>query len=183
MGKAVATAIEQMVIKIAIVQPLMQALQTSIGGSGGLASLLGLGGGVNANGSIAGAVGPTSVGGAPLVSLPGYADGTDSAPGGWSTVGERGPEKMYVPPRAQIIPHGPSPSASVVNVAVHNYGNDNVSVNSTQNANGGIDLKLLVGQAAAKSAATPGAALNRVMTDSLGSKQRLARPFSGSQLA
>jgi hypothetical protein len=70
MGKAIVTAIEQMIIKIAVVQPLMQALQNSIGGTG-LSSLLGLGGAVTASGSIAGAVGPTSVGGAALVGLHG----------------------------------------------------------------------------------------------------------------
>src|SRR5258708_38627692 len=93
MGKAVATAIEQMVIKIAIVQPLMQALQTSIGGSGGLASLLGLGGGVNANGSIAGAVGPTAGGGAPLGSPAGEGGGDERAAGGRATVGGGRPGK------------------------------------------------------------------------------------------
>src|SRR5258708_36785710 len=104
MGKAVATAIEQMVIKIAIVQPLMQALQTSIGGSGGLASLLGLGGGVNANGSNAGAVGPTSGGRAPLVSAPRQADGPRYPPGGWAPLAERGPERVLGPPSPAHIP-------------------------------------------------------------------------------
>ncbi|WP_128917232.1 hypothetical protein [Bradyrhizobium nanningense] len=73
-------------------------------GGGGLLGLLGIGGGgVNANGSIAGAVGPTSVGGAPLVGA--FASGTDSAPGGLSLVGENGPELMNVPRGAQIIPN------------------------------------------------------------------------------
>jgi len=74
MGKMIVAAIEQMIIKITIVQPLMQALQNTIGGGGGigggLLGLLGLGGGapgVTAGGAIVGAVGPTSVGGAPLV--------------------------------------------------------------------------------------------------------------------
>lgn len=35
----------------------------------------------------------------------GYADGTNNARGGWSMVGERGPEAMYVPSGAQIIPN------------------------------------------------------------------------------
>lgn len=43
-----------------------------------------------------------------------------------------------------------------------------------QNANGGIDIEVAIAQIAAKSAATPGGAVNRVLTDSLGSKQRLA---------
>lgn len=35
----------------------------------------------------------------------GYANGTNNAPGGWSWVGERGPELMYVPRGASIIPN------------------------------------------------------------------------------
>lgn len=35
----------------------------------------------------------------------GYADGTSFASGGWSWVGERGKELMYVPRGAQIVPH------------------------------------------------------------------------------
>lgn len=83
---------------------------SSNGGVGGLAGLIANafgGGGVNANGSIAGAIGPTSVGGAPLV---GFADGTDGAPGGPAIVGENGPEIMNVPRGAQIIPNDVSRS-------------------------------------------------------------------------
>jgi hypothetical protein len=43
-----------------------------------------------------------------------------------------------------------------------------------QNANGGIDIEIAIAQIAAKNAATPGGALNRVLTDNLGSRQRLA---------
>jgi hypothetical protein len=35
-----------------------------------------------------------------------YASGTSYAPGGWSMVGENGPELMNVPKGAQILPHG-----------------------------------------------------------------------------
>ena len=42
---------------------------------------------------------------APLSKLFGFADGTNSAPGGWSVVGEKGPELMNVPRGAQIIPN------------------------------------------------------------------------------
>lgn len=38
--------------------------------------------------------------------LPGFASGTDSAPGGLSLVGEHGPELMNVPKGAQIVPNG-----------------------------------------------------------------------------
>lgn len=76
------------------------------GSSGGvLSSLFGGGftGAVNANGSIAGAVGPTSVGGAPLVGA--FASGTDFAPGGMSLVGEHGPELLNIPRGSQVIPN------------------------------------------------------------------------------
>ena len=68
LATAVEKSIEQMIIKITIVEPLMRALQSSISGSG-ILGLLGLGGapGVASDGSILGALGPTSVGGAPLV--------------------------------------------------------------------------------------------------------------------
>jgi hypothetical protein len=77
----------------------------STGGSGGFfASIFGSPtGAVNANGSIAGAAGPTSVGGAPLVGA--FASGTDNAPGGMSLVGENGPEIMNIPKGAQVIPN------------------------------------------------------------------------------
>ena len=80
--------------------------RSAFGGAsgGGLLGLLGLGGsGINANGSISGAVGATSVGGAPLVGA--FAGGTNYAPGGMSLVGENGPEIMNVPRGAQIIPN------------------------------------------------------------------------------
>jgi hypothetical protein len=35
----------------------------------------------------------------------GFAAGTDSAPGGWAVVGEKGPEIMYVPKGATVIPN------------------------------------------------------------------------------
>ncbi|PDT68575.1 hypothetical protein CO683_15315 [Bradyrhizobium ottawaense] len=74
------------------------------GGGGGLLGLLGIGGGgVNANGSISGAIGPTSVGGAPLVGA--FASGTNFAPGGMSLVGENGPELLNIPRGSQVIPN------------------------------------------------------------------------------
>lgn len=70
---------------------------------GNAASSLGFGGGINANGSIAGAVGATSVGGAPLV---GYAGGTNYAPGGLAMVNEGGRgEIIDLPSGSRVIPH------------------------------------------------------------------------------
>lgn len=71
MGLAVLKTIEQMIIKISIVQPLMAAFQNTVNSTGIFGSLFGFSGAVNANGSISGALGPTSVGGAPLVGLHG----------------------------------------------------------------------------------------------------------------
>ncbi len=51
---------------------------------------------------ITGSVSYTQGSGAPLMH---NAEGTDFSPGGLSWVGERGPEIMYIPRGAQIIPH------------------------------------------------------------------------------
>ncbi len=40
--------------------------------------------------------------------VPGFAGGVQDYAGGWATVGERGPETMYVPPHANIYPTGSS---------------------------------------------------------------------------
>lgn len=70
MSKIILRAIEEMIIKLMIVGPLMRSLQGGLSGSLGLGSLLGGGAAsVTAAGSIAGAFGPTSVGGVPLVGL------------------------------------------------------------------------------------------------------------------
>lgn len=100
MGTSILKDIEQMVIKLLIVQPLMQGLQ---GGAGGIFSFLGLGGtnAIAAGGVVPGAVGATSVGGAALH----FAAGTDNAPGGMSLVGENGPEILNIPRGAQVIPN------------------------------------------------------------------------------
>lgn len=144
MGLAVVKAIEQMIIKLYVVTPLMQALQAALGVFGP-------------------AIGPTSINGAPL---PKFASGTDSAPGGWSIVGENGPELMKVPAGARILPNGVAPSSggggTQVNVNVMNYGNDNVSVSQKQNSGGGLDLEVLIGQAAASQMAKKGSALRQV---------------------
>jgi phage-related tail protein len=43
------------------------------------------------------------------VSFPMFADGTDSAPGGLSIVGERGPEIVNLPKGSQVFPNGKMP--------------------------------------------------------------------------
>lgn len=141
MESAIVKAIEQMIIKITIVEPLMRSLQSAASGLG-IGNLFGSAGtgAINANGSIAGAIGPTSVGGAPLV---GFADGTDNAPGGWSMVGERGPERMYVPPGAQIIPNGGRASNDnggnrTPNIIINNH--TDATPTTATNSNGDITI-------------------------------------------
>jgi len=50
--------------------------------------------------------------------VPGYASGVQDAPGGWATIGERGPETMFVPPHASIYPTGSGAGATTVNIFI-----------------------------------------------------------------
>ena len=108
MGLAIVKAIEQMIIKVTIVEPMMRSLQNTIGG-GSLFSVLGLGGATASVGATSAVAGASSgmMGG---ISFPMFADGTDGAPGGWSVVGERGPEIVNLPRGAQVLPNGKMPS-------------------------------------------------------------------------
>jgi hypothetical protein len=178
MAVSVLQSIEQMIIKIMIVQPLMQALQASVSGAGGMLGLFGLGGAAS-TGTTSAVAGASSgmMGGVPF---PMFASGTDSAPGGWSIVGEKGPELMKLPQGAQILPNGRSPgndnggSQLQVNVTLVENPSAQGAVSQRKNNNGGVDIEIAVAQIAARSAATPGAALNRVLVDQMGSAQRLA---------
>lgn len=67
MGKAFIRALEEMIIKITVIQPMMRALQMTANSFGFGASFLG--GGASAAGTVAGPVGPSSLGGMPLVGL------------------------------------------------------------------------------------------------------------------
>lgn len=63
-----------------------------------------------------------------LTSILGFAEGTDSAPGGMAWVGERGKELMYVPQGAQIVPH--HKAVNVPHYADGVGGDDSSMVNS-----------------------------------------------------
>ena len=91
MATSVLRAIEEMIIKLLIIGPLMRSLGGGIGGGSILAA-----------------------------AIPKFASGTDYAPGGWSVVGENGPELMNVPTGARILPNGTVPSASNDNGGVTN---------------------------------------------------------------
>jgi hypothetical protein len=180
MGMAVVKAIEQMIIKIAIVTPLMQALQTAAGG-------LGLG-------SLGGAQGQITLGspaGPGVFSAHGNIfDGGNVVPfarGGvidreqvvpMARMGEAGPEAI-VPLRRGAdgnlgVSSGGGGSLPHITVNLIETPGGGGGTTQKQNANGGIDIEVAIAQITAKSAATPGAPLNRVLTDQLGSRQRLA---------
>jgi hypothetical protein len=92
-SKVVIRAIEEAIVKLLIVGPLMRGLQS---GSGGILGFLGIGGTAsNATDGIGG-FGPT---------FPGNAGGTDSWRGGMSWVGEHGPELLNIPRGAQVVPN------------------------------------------------------------------------------
>jgi hypothetical protein len=139
----------------------MRALQT--GAESAFPNLFGASASVGETSAVAGASSGMMGG----VSFPMFANGTDSAPGGWSIVGENGPELVNMSPGGRVIPNGGASGGgggggTQVNVNVQNYGNDNVSVNQKQNSNGGVDLEVMVGQAAASQMAKKGSALRQV---------------------
>jgi hypothetical protein len=154
MGLAILKTIEQMIIKIAIVQPMMAALQNSIGG-GSILSLLGLGG---SNPNAGGAILPFSTGNISVgsYSMPQFADGTDSAPGGLALVGERGPEIVNLPQGSQVMPNGRMPS------------NDNGRVQNVFNYSPVIDAR-----------GADAAAVARIATVVAQDKQNFARNVRG----
>lgn len=189
MANAIAKAIEQMVIKIMIVEPLMRSLQASISGSGILNFL----GGSSSTGGAATSTGAAGVGGIGGLYHTGgivgseptsmryvhpayFNDNTPRFHGG----GIAGDEVPIIAKKGegvftagQMAAMG-SRAAPVVNVTLIESPNGGGTVKQTQNSNGGIDIEVAIAQISAKSAATPGAPLNRVMTDQLGARQRLA---------
>jgi len=96
MSKLVVRAIEEMIVKMLVVQPLMQGLQSIFGGGLSLSSI-----GFN-----------------PIAGISGHAAGTDSSPGGWHMIGENGPELMNVPKGAQILPNGQMPGGTSIHAPV-----------------------------------------------------------------
>ncbi|WFU23143.1 hypothetical protein QA649_34445 [Bradyrhizobium sp. CB1717] len=85
------------------------------GGSSGGFSLAGLfGGGSGSTPVMSSGLGAGTGG----LSFPMFADGTDSAPGGWSIVGEKGPELKYIEKGAKILPNGVMPDTGSTHVSV-----------------------------------------------------------------
>jgi phage-related protein len=73
------------------------------------------------------------------IGIPGFASGTDSAPGGLALVGEKGPELVNLPRGSQVIPNNRLTSMASPRIAsVGGAGPGNVTVNVTVPA--GVDL-------------------------------------------
>ncbi|UEM17347.1 hypothetical protein J4G43_025795 [Bradyrhizobium barranii subsp. barranii] len=118
-AKSTLRAIEEVIIKLLVVGPLMRTLQGGLGGLGGLFGI-----GSNATDGIGG-FGPT----APIGT---NAAGTDNWRGGPTWVGEEGPEIVNLPRGAQVIPNdiarqaGGSVSAPV-SISIDARGADNAA--------------------------------------------------------
>jgi len=174
MGKAIVTAIEQMVIKIMIVQPLMQALQNTISGSGfSLGSVLGFGGGaaaptagLDAIAAIHHAGGVVGDPGMPTrtVDFSAFAGARRMHDGG--IVGDEVP---IIAKRGEVVgwpgQMAQAYGAQAPQVTV-NMIEDSSRAGQTQqrnNDNGGLDLTVFVDSITAKNAANPGSATSRVL--------------------
>jgi len=105
------------------------AIEYALFGSGTFANI---GGGGGAGGLI----------GAALGAIPGFATGTNNAPGGWATINERGGELVNLPSGAQVIPHDLS-ARMVDNQSRSKSVTQNIIVNG---ATGNSEIRQMVAQ-------------------------------------
>lgn len=149
-AKVATRAIQEVIIKLLIVGPLMRSLQ------GGLGGLFGGGGASVATDGIGG-FGPT---------IPAFASGTNYAPGGWSIVGENGPELRKLNRGDQIIPNDIARSMGGGSGEVTvNLIEDSSRAGQTQKRDNsrGFDLTVFVDSIVAKKAGDPGSATSAVL--------------------
>lgn len=183
MGLAIVKAIDQAIIKILIVEPLMRSLQASISGSG-IFGFLGIGGGggaaVNsakdfaAGGFHSGGI----IGGVPTFSRmisSAYFSGAPRFHGGGIAgdevpiIARRG-EGVFTP--AQMAAMG---GAGNVTVNVTNAPADtSANVSTRRGSNGDLQIDVMLDSLVARKMVTPGSASNRVLTDQLGGAQQIA---------
>lgn len=141
----IAGAIEQAIVKLLIVGPLMRALQ------GGLGEFL---------------PGISGAPGAPLNIVPGQnAEGTDYWRGGPTWVGERGPELLNLPRGSQIVPNDVARARGGGDVTVNLVENSGRAgqVERRDNGSGGFDLTVFVDSIMAKNVANPGSATRQTL--------------------
>ncbi|BCA04203.1 phage tail tape measure protein [Bradyrhizobium diazoefficiens] len=175
MATSIVKAIEQMIIKIAIVEPLMRSFQSAFSGlglSGGTGAPLNILPSATGNVFASGEVVPFALGGVPdLVSSPTIAP--------MALFGEAG-EEAIMPLRRGAdgrlgVAAAGGAAAPQVNVTLIESPNAQGSVTRQPNNSGGIDIEVAIAQINAKSLATPGGVNNRVMTDQFGLRQSVAR--------
>jgi hypothetical protein len=150
-------------------------LEGSFGGNNGILSMFGLSGG---NPSVSSG---TDLGaGTGGLAFPMFADGTDNAPGGWSVVGEQGPELVNLNPGSQVLPNGVTPAGGAssgppnLNVNVVNNTGTQASTTTSTAANGDVTVTLNKAvDTAVGNSITSGAGM-RVLASQYGVK-----PFTG----
>jgi hypothetical protein len=180
MANSIVKALERVVIELLVVQPLMRSLQSSVSGLGfgslgGGAATAGLDGlaAIHHTGGIAGESGmPTrTVAASMFAGAPRFHGGGiagDEVP----IIARKG-EGVFTREQMAALGGGKQ-SAAVVNVTLVENPNAQGTVTQQSNSNGGIDIQVAIAQIAAKSAAQPGGAVNRVLTDRFGARQQLA---------
>ncbi|MEH2705229.1 hypothetical protein ABIF21_000018 [Bradyrhizobium elkanii] len=111
--------------------------------------------------------------------IPGFAEGTDSAPGGMAWVGERGPELVNLPRGAQVIPNSALRSGGGGSVAISV--NNNVSPTMTVTAQQSVDgrgnrrIDLVLDDQMAANLGRSGSATQRALSGGFGAKPRGVR--------
>ncbi|OYU91870.1 MAG: hypothetical protein CFE29_03200 [Bradyrhizobiaceae bacterium PARB1] len=97
--------------------------------------------------------------------IPGFADGTDFAPGGIALVGERGPELVNLPRGSQVVPNNVASRGGGGSFTL-NLVEDSSRGGQTRkedNGAGGFDMTIFVDAITAKNAANPGSATSQVL--------------------
>lgn len=179
MAASLARAIEEMIIKIYIIRPLLQSLQSMMGGLGILGGF-----GIPGLGNAAGALtGQDSVLNSSL--FPGFgtniganANGTDSWRGGLTSVNERGGEIMDLPSGTRIIPHDVSMAmaqndnrSQPMQVVVNNHGTaKDVQVAQVQDGRGNRSIELTLDDAIGNALSRRGSATSKALRSNYGAQ-------------
>ena len=181
-SKLIIRAIEEMIIKLYIIGPLMRGLQSGFGqfipglgtpGQTGDPNLIGPVRSANGNVFARGNVIPFARGG--IVTRPVYFPMANGA----GLMGEAGPEavmplrrgadgRLGVTMSGAGASAGYGPQAPQVNVILNEHPGGDGSVKQKPNANGGVDIEVSVAQIAAKSTVQPGGAVNRALSAGYG---------------
>lgn len=183
MAITISRAIEEMIIKVAIVTPLMRGLQAAISGSGfSLGSLFG--GGASEAGALASGIMPVARGAAFAGGnvVPFAAGGVVSRPtlfpmaNGTGLMGEAGPEAVMPLRRGSdgklgVAASGGASAAPQVTVNLIENSSRAGQTEQSSNGNGGLDLTVYVDSITAKNAANPGSATSAVLDN----RKRVAR--------